>query len=129
MIHFKKAVECASIIVIALTAIAACSTPRGLQHKASRPVAQISAVKQSAQVAQFAKNVSMMSVGSSDIFEFSPVGNAMTVNALNFYTNALNQKCRKAVFETSATVQEFAVCTDDSITWYYIPSLNKAINK
>lgn len=116
-----------SLMVAAVTLSACSSTPRGLAHKASRPVAEVSYKAQDAMVASFATSVAALPVGSSERFDLSPLGNGVWVTGGEFYVSALGDDCRKAEVTTGSQRLLFTVCHVSDGTWRYIAPLELAV--
>lgn len=124
MILNKLSALVLAVVVPSTMILTACSsTPRGLDHKATRPVAQIEVEKQNAQVELFSQEVSAMVVGETRVFNSSPLGDGVTVTALPFYTSGLGEDCRKAQAQYSQTSTLFTVCKTDNGIWRYIAPL------
>lgn len=124
MILNKLSALVLAVVVPSTMILTACSsTPRGLDHKATRPVAQIEGEAQSSDVQLFAQQVSAMVVGDTKVFLQSPLGESITVTALPFYSNGLGEDCRKAQAQYSQTSTLFAVCKNSDGTWRYIAPL------
>lgn len=124
MILNKLSALVLAVVVPSTMILTACSsTPRGLDHKATRPVAQIEVEKQNAQVELFSQEVSAMVVGESRVFAQSPLGDSVTVTALPFYTSGLGEECRKAQAQYSEMSSLFTVCKTENGTWRYIAPL------
>ncbi len=119
----------AGISLISAMALTGCSsTPRGLAHKAYRPVAERVLVKQDLATAQFAREVSLMGDGQSSYFASSPLGSELTVTARPFYLSGLGEKCRQAaaagaVSSSDGVTQIFAVCEQSDGSWRYVAPL------
>lgn len=114
------------LMVAAMTLSACSSTPRGLAHKASRPVAEVNYVAQSAPIAAFATAVAALPVGSSERFAMSPLGNDVMITGGEFYVSALGNDCRKAEVTTGSQRLLFTVCHVPDGTWRYIAPLELA---
>lgn len=124
MILNKLSALVLAVVVPSTMILTACSsTPRGLDHKATRPVAQIEVEAQSSDVQLFAQQVSAMVVGESRVFAQSPIGDSVTVTALPFYTSGLGEECRKAQAQYSEMSSLFTVCKTENGTWRYIAPL------
>lgn len=115
------------LMVAAVTLSACSSTPRGLAHKASRPVAEVNYVAQAAPIAAFATAVAALPVGSSERFTMSPLGNDVWVTGGEFYVSALGDDCRKAEVTTGSQRMLFTVCHVSDGTWRYIAPLELAV--
>ncbi len=115
------------LMVAAVTLSACSSTPRGLAHKASRPVAEVGYKSQDAMVASFATSVAALPVGSSERFDLSPLGNGVWVTGGEFYVSALGDDCRKAEVTTGSQRLLFTVCHVSDGTWRYIAPLELAV--
>lgn len=116
------------VLILAAVTLSACSsTPRGLAHKASRPVAEVSYKAQDVLVASFATAVAALPVGSYERFDMSPLGNNVEVHAGEFYVSALGDDCRKAEVDTAGQRQLFTVCHVSDGTWRYIAPLELAV--
>lgn len=115
------------LMVAAVTLSACSSTPRGLAHKASRPVAEVNYVAQAAPIAAFATAVAALPVGSSERFPMSPLGNDVWVTGGEFYVSALGDDCRKAEVTTGSQRMLFTVCHVSDGTWRYIAPLELAV--
>lgn len=117
-----------SFLAGALLTLNACSSaPRGLAHKVSRPLSEVSYVSQDAPVAAFATAVAALPVGSTQRFDFSPLGNNVFVHAGEFYVSALGDDCRKAEAEVPGQRLLFTVCHVSDGTWRYIAPLELAV--
>lgn len=115
------------LMVAAVTLSACSSTPRGLAHKASRPVAEVGYVAQAAPIAVFATAVAALPVGSSERFAKSPLGNDVMITGGEFYVSALGDDCRKAEVTTGSQRLLFTVCHVADGTWRYIAPLELAV--
>lgn len=115
------------LMVAAVTLSACSSTPRGLAHKASRPVAEVNYVAQAAPIAAFATAVAALPVGSSERFAMSPLGNDVMITGGEFYVSALGDDCRKAEVITGSQRLLFTVCHVSDGTWRYIAPLELAV--
>lgn len=123
----SKVLVSVGLMVVAVTFSACSSTPRGLSHKASRPVAEVGYVAQAAPIAVFATEVAALPVGSSERFAMSPLGNDVWVTGGEFYVSALGDDCRKAEVTTGSQRLLFTVCHVADGTWRYIAPLELAV--
>lgn len=103
--------------------LTACSSPRGLNHKASRPIAVVYEEEQSQELQIFAKTIATSNNNLISLTN-TPFGNSVNIKLEHFYTNALGQKCRKAKVLNNNKTEEFAVCLGTNNVWRYISSLN-----
>lgn len=114
----------AAVLAVGAVLCTACSsTPRGLAHKATRPIAQYAPVQQDLAVQQFALEVSQMAEGQVMTFTQTPLGYGVKVTAQPEYVSALGEKCRKARAAVNGQSQLFTVCLQSDNTWRYIEPL------
>lgn len=110
--------------VLAAVILAGCaSAPRGLSHKAARPVADIAPAVQGAEIQAFAKGVSQLQTGLSVYFADSPLGSGMNITGQDFYENALGEHCRLALAASAGRGETFAVCRQSDGSWRYAEPL------
>ena len=123
----KKLAKYLVIGIATSLVLGACSSPRGLNHKATRPIADISYETQSEEVQAFAKEIALAPDFTTIHMAYTPFGSNLDVEVGQNYINGLSQKCRKARVEGSYNMQDFAVCEDSDGIWRYIPSLSASI--
>ena len=99
------------------------STPRGLAHKANRPIADAPLIVQSLEVQTFAREVSALSVGERAFFASSPLGYNLEVTGRPFYDNALGEHCRTVQASLGHGSKIFAVCQQSDGSWRYVAPL------
>lgn len=119
MIMIKKAL----FILITVLLVSSCSSPRGLSHRASTPEQIDDKASLSSSEQSFINEFLKLPVNSNTIFALSPIGNNVNVVAQEFYTNALDQKCRKGFFIINNNPNQFAVCQNKQGQWRYIKPL------
>lgn len=90
--------------------LSACSAPRGLAHKASRPISDIVEAQRTPLEIQFVDNFVKQATNTQYFVEQSPLGNNLNIIVGDFYTNALSQNCRKGYYYQDNTQIQFAVC-------------------
>lgn len=114
----------AVVLAAGIALCTACSsTPRGLTHKATRPVANYAPIQQDLAVQQFAIEVSQMADGQVMTFTQTPFGYGVQVTAQPAYVSALGEKCRKARAVVNGQSQLFTVCLQSDNTWRYVEPL------
>lgn len=122
--HVKNLGKGAAVAAAGIMLCTACSsTPRGLAHKATRPIAEYAPVQQDLAVQQFALEVSQMADGQIMTFAQTPLGYGVQVTAQPAYVSALGEKCRKARAVVHGQSQLFTVCLQTDNTWRYVEPL------
>ena len=108
---------CVGVAISAL--LAGCSSPRGLGHEPS-PVADAA---QSEVESAFAKDAGVLPIGTSALFDKTPIGTAQ-VSALMQYTNGLGEVCTKVELKTEASKSLAGLCEGKDGVWRYVPLSN-----
>ena len=122
--HVKNLGKAAIVLAVGAVLCTACSsTPRGLAHKATRPIAEYAPMQQDLAVQQFALEVSQMADGQIMTFTQTPLGYGVQVTAQSEYVSALGEKCRKARAAVNGQSQLFTVCLQSDNTWRYVEPL------
>lgn len=117
----KRSVFFASAVV-ALSFLSGCSsTPRGLQHQASKPVVVADAA-QSASDQAFAALAGSLELGTTSIISATPLGMA-SVTVVDQYMNALGETCRRVEVKNQNESLKGAVCLGADKTWRFIRAL------
>lgn len=107
----------------AVLAVTGCSAPRGLQHKATRPVTENLDAPQDAVTAAFAATVGNLKPGQTVSVNL-PEGGVGAVSAVRIgaaYKNALGESCRRVdVKRQGKTSTRAAVCLTKDGVWRYV---------
>ena len=106
----------------AVLAMTGCSAPRGLNHQATRPVADGLDAPQAAAVADFARTMGEAPAGAR-VSTTLPVGGKgeASIPALNAtYKNALGENCRRVEMRSGAQRSRGAVCQTAQGVWRYV---------
>lgn len=111
---------CVGVAVSVL--LAGCSSPRGLGHEPS-PRLPVGDATQSEVKASFAKEAGVLPVGSSALFDKTPLGTAQ-VTALMQYTNGLGEVCTKVELKTQTSKSLAGLCEGKDGVWRYVPLSN-----
>ncbi len=111
---------CVGVAVSVL--LAGCSSPRGLGHEPSPRLPVVDAT-QSEVKASFAKEAGVLPVGSSALFDKTPLGTAQ-VTALMQYTNGLGEVCTKVELKTQTSKSLAGLCEGKDGVWRYVPLSN-----
>ncbi len=108
---------------VAMTALlAGCSSPRGLGHEPS-PRLPVADAVQSELESAFAKEAGVLPIGSSALFDKTPIGTAQ-VSALMQYTNGLGEVCTKVELKTQTSKSLAGLCEGKDGVWRYVPLSN-----
>lgn len=107
-VHIMKSIVC---LAVALSMVLiGCSAPRGLAHRASRPISNIEEAQRTPLEIQFADNFVKQTTNTQYFVAQSPLGDNLNILAGDFYTNGLAQNCRKGYFFKNNSQIQFAVC-------------------
>lgn len=111
---------CVGVAISAL--LAGCSSPRGLGHEPS-PRLPVADAAQSEVESAFAKEASVLPIGTSALFDKTPIGTAQ-VSALMQYTNGLGEVCTKVELKTQTSKSLAGLCEGKDGVWRYVPLSN-----
>lgn len=116
-----------SLVTVALLgavlAVTGCSAPRGLQHKATRPVTENLDAPQDDVTAAFAATAGNLKVGQTVSVNLPEggVGAVSVAKTDNAYKNALGETCRRVdVKRQGKTPTRAAVCLSKEGVWRYV---------
>ena len=98
------------LVIASSLILSACSAPRGLAHKASRPILNIEEPQRTPLEVQFADNFVKQATNTQYFVAQSPLGDNLSILVGDFYTNGLSQNCRKGYFFQNNTQTQFTVC-------------------
>lgn len=99
-----------------------CSAPRGLAHNPSVPQPVVDAGQDEVQKT-FAQDASTLAVGSTALFDKTPVGTSQ-VTAVSQYMNGLGERCTKLELKTQTATHRAGVCFGADGVWRYVPLSN-----
>lgn len=111
---------CVGVAVSVL--LAGCSSPRGLGHEPS-PRLPVADAAQSEVESAFAREAGVLPIGSSALFDKTPIGTAQ-VSALMQYTNGLGEVCTKVELKTQTSKSLAGLCEGKDGVWRYVPLSN-----
>lgn len=113
-------------MILSAFLLASCAAPRGLAHKASRPVAVVEQPVLSASEQKFISDFISKPMNWTGTMTDTPFGDEVSVNAGEFYVNGLDQKCRKGFVQEGFSTNQFAVCQNTGSDQYrVVEPLNK----
>ena len=98
----------------------ACTAPRGLAHRATRPVPVIDEEPQSESERQFTEAFVALPVSWEGTMSATPFGEDVIISAGSFYVSGLAQKCRRGYLQDGSQAFAFAVCENDASGSYRV---------
>lgn len=102
-----------SAALLTAVLLTACAAPRGLAHRATRPVAVIDEGPRSEAERQFTEAFAAMPDGWQGTMSATPFGDDVSLSAGSFYVSGLGQKCRRGYLQDGYQAFQFAVCQND----------------
>lgn len=106
--------------LLAAAMLSACTAPRGLAHRATRPVPVIDEEPRSAAEQQFVDAFIAMPVNWQGTMSGTPFGDEVSISADSFYVSGLGQKCRRGFLQDGYQAFQFAVCQNDGTGNYRV---------
>ena len=97
------------------------STPRGLQHEASRPEI-VADVPQSRTDLAFAETAGKLAVGTTTVVPSTPIGTA-SVTVGEEYMNALGETCRRVELKNPKETVKGSACLGADKIWRFVRPL------
>lgn len=124
MISVQRLISCSTLVcvMLAMGLLTGCSAPRGLGHTPSAPQ-PVTDPAQNEVESSFAAEAGVLPIGSSALFNKTPVGTAQ-VTAVATYVNGLGETCTKVQLKTQSGKTLAGLCRGKDDVWRYVPLSN-----
>lgn len=122
-VKMKNKARLLTFLSVAVLTLAGCSAPRGLDHRATRPVAQGIDAPQSEALQLLAEKLSPMNPGQAVTETMD--GKSYQIEVVSLYVNALGESCKRLHLksDTQSVAKKASICLNSEAKWRYIAPL------